>query len=278
MDKSLAPERWLPVVGFEGVYEVSDHGRVRSLDRVATGLNGVRRPISGRVLRGSVSVRGYYRVSLSWDGRQEWPQVSRLVLAAFVGACPAGQQAAHGDGKPWNNHVSNLRWATPKANTADKVIHGTMLYGETHWHAQVSEADVVAMRMAYDGTNRVELAAEYGIGNGCLTKILCGETWGHLEPPAAPYLLEQRAGGGRVTVTERDVKLMRVEYDGRNSTKLARRYGVTKPVVDGIVYGNKWRSVVPTIAPWFFAQLILREMKGDPNELMDLRLASARLS
>jgi hypothetical protein len=121
-------EIWRPIPGRNG-YEVSDLGRVRSVDRVVakTSRSGsiVLARLKGRVLRLSTAGSDYLFVSFS-RGRA---YVHHLVLEAFVGPRPAGYQAAHGDGNPINNTLANLRWATPKENEADKRMHGTLPVG-----------------------------------------------------------------------------------------------------------------------------------------------------
>lgn len=109
-------ETWLPVVGYEGLYEVSDLGRVRSLDRVVRQRNRwgteVDRAYPGRVLSPSADSSGYLQVTFSRDGIQYRPLVHHLVLAAFGPPRPEGYIADHADGDRRNNRVDNLRWAT----------------------------------------------------------------------------------------------------------------------------------------------------------------------
>lgn len=118
-------EQWKPVVGFEGLYEVSSRGRVRSLPHSAPGRPGVVMHFAGKVLPGSVNPQGYIEVGLSRDGVRTLRKVHRLVLEAFVGPRPDGTEGCHGDGDPGNNRLTNLRWDTRSANTYDKVRHGT---------------------------------------------------------------------------------------------------------------------------------------------------------
>lgn len=106
---------WRPVVGYEGAYEVSDAGQVRSIARRDT--RGAYRP--GRLLAQSTKERGHLAVSLWWGNRRRLIGVHRLVLEAFTGPCPDGMEACHYDGDAKNNHLSNLRWDTRVANAAD---------------------------------------------------------------------------------------------------------------------------------------------------------------
>lgn len=112
-------ERWLPVVGYEGFYEVSDQGNVRRV--MATAGAQV-----GRVLKATPSKKGYLRVTLHRDGERKDYWVHRLVLLAFVGPCPAGMEACHApDPDPANNRLVNLRWDTSGGNKLDSVAHGS---------------------------------------------------------------------------------------------------------------------------------------------------------
>lgn len=119
-------EQWRPALGFEGLYEVSDEGRVRSLDRVVPNGNHSKF-LRGKVLAQAVNpARGGYRsVTLYIDGRGHNRNPHRLVLEAFVGPRPIGMQACHRDGDPTNNRLDNLRWDSVSENNRDQVRHGT---------------------------------------------------------------------------------------------------------------------------------------------------------
>ena len=115
---------WRAVVGYEGLYEVSDSGAVRSLDRIKRNRWGDYTQ-RGRILKAATTKDGYPIVALMRDGELKSHRVHVLVLAAFVGPRPDGLQACHFDGDPSNNRIENLRWDTGSANTLDKIRHGT---------------------------------------------------------------------------------------------------------------------------------------------------------
>lgn len=121
---------WRDVPGYEGFYQVSDDGQVKSLDRVVlsrlkSGVRPWRR--TGRVLSAAAQPKGHMMVVLHRDGSGKTRSVHSLVLQAFVGPCPEGMECCHNDGNPANNHLGNLRWDTPSANVLDQVRHGTHL-------------------------------------------------------------------------------------------------------------------------------------------------------
>lgn len=117
-------ERWRPVVGHEGAYEVSDLGRVRSLDRYVE-CNGPLKGTydrfkKGRVLRPGPMPGGHLSVAL---GKGNSRCVHDLVLRAFVGPPPIGTEARHLDGVETNNRLDNLVWDTRGNNNRDKKWH-----------------------------------------------------------------------------------------------------------------------------------------------------------
>lgn len=125
-------EEWRPIPGYEGIYQVSNLGRVRSLDRRTWNPRGrgFWASLKGQDLRAVSLPTGHLYVKLLRDGQASQRQIHRLVLEAFVGPCPDGLEACHGDGDPTNNALPNLRWDTRSANLRDAVRHGT------HHHAK----------------------------------------------------------------------------------------------------------------------------------------------
>jgi hypothetical protein len=107
--------RWLPVLGYEGRYEVSDDGQVRSLLRWRGSQTRVLKPWPNRY--------GYWCVSLSSGGKRNG-LVHTLMLSAFVGPRPPGALALHTDDNQNNNTLPNLRWGTYSENLLDMVANG----------------------------------------------------------------------------------------------------------------------------------------------------------
>lgn len=129
-------EKWLPVPGYEGLYEVSALGCVRSLGRIIQVGNETRRKF-GSVLHlsrdGKASDGRYMYVGLSKDGVSKRCFVHRLVLEAFVGPCPEGMEALHGEGGSEDNRLVNLKWDTRAENNRDLVRQGRHHYAKrTH--------------------------------------------------------------------------------------------------------------------------------------------------
>lgn len=115
-------EEWRPVLGYEGLYEVSALGRVRSLDRTVVDSIGRRFRRQGRVLSTNFARSEYPKVELvSADGSGVTRRVHAIVAEAFHGPRPDGLEVCHEDGDPHNNRATNLRYDTRLANEHDKV-------------------------------------------------------------------------------------------------------------------------------------------------------------
>lgn len=126
-------EEWRAVPGWEGLYEVSSFGRVRSLDRFVASSRGHQQMRRGRVLKPPLDRGGRRFVGLHRDGQVTQCKVYKLVLEAFVGPRPERFDACHNDGNQLNDRLDNLRWASRSDNMLDAVKHGTHVWGRrTH--------------------------------------------------------------------------------------------------------------------------------------------------
>lgn len=188
---STEDEEWRAVIGYEGSYEVSSLGRVRSCDRyvevAASGHGRTYRPGYSRFARGipirqSLRRDGYLKVGLH-DGRGDrQPPVHRIVCEAFHGSPQSGQDAAHGDGVKTNNRADNLRWATRAENMADKVLHGTHARGDRAPSVKLDVQKVAAIRVALGaGASQRSLAREYGVSPSAINLIALGRNWAWLD-------------------------------------------------------------------------------------------------
>lgn len=183
-------ERWLPVVGYEGAYEVSDHGRVRSLDRLikVKGCVALRKH-KAAILKPCFSGNGYLEVGLS---RSRF-YVHRLVLSTFVGMSTGAEtDCDHIDGVRTNNRLSNLRWVTRKENLRAAVARRGewFLHGEDSVAAKLTAKQVRVLRHAWACRLRLpnprrrvgykELAEAFGVSKSTIQAVSTGMYWSHL--------------------------------------------------------------------------------------------------
>jgi hypothetical protein len=170
-------ENWLPVVGWEGFYEVSDLGNVRSVDRIIHDCQGNKR-FSGKFLTPWKHKSGHLYVSLRKNSTKQNAQVHRLVSIAFIGPVPDGKEVCHENGNAADNRLENLRYDTRANNIQDSKAHGTFLYGEKRPGAKLKEVDIVSIfEMNSNGFSITEIANKFNVKNNNISRILSGDRW-----------------------------------------------------------------------------------------------------
>lgn len=120
-------EIWRPVKGYEGLYEVSNKGRIRSLDRIAIFKDGRSRKYYGKVLEiKTVNNSGYLTVGLHNNGKQKTLLVHRVVAEAFIDNPNRYPEVNHIDQDKLNNRIENLEWCThiKNVNHGDEIERG----------------------------------------------------------------------------------------------------------------------------------------------------------
>jgi hypothetical protein len=160
-------EKWLPIVGYEGLYEVSDYGRIRSVARVAR---------YGRLRRFSRTHDDYWKVQLSAGGLNRHFFVHELVSVAFLGPRPEAAQIDHVDGDRGNNRLSNLCYVTQKENLRAAVLRrGEWRKYYPHrgnCKRKLSDAQVLEVRrLLTEGMSQAKIAQEFGVSSPNIWQI-----------------------------------------------------------------------------------------------------------
>ena len=167
-------EIWMPIPGYEGRYEASSLGRIRSLRS------------GGLVLKTPPDRDGYPHVSLRREGKLRVVHVHRLVAETFHGPSrPVHREVAHLDGNRANARADNLKWCSKVENHSHKRLHGTHQAGEKHPRAKLTNSDVIAIRAS--GERYADLAKRFGVSRHTISDIRRGRRWGsvHESPGAA---------------------------------------------------------------------------------------------
>ena len=192
--KLTREEKWKDIEGYEGIYQVSDGGRIRSVDRVVISKNGVKREVKGQLMKQSTSKYGYKVIILRKDGIKKNHRVHRLVAESFINKEKGKTLINHKDGNKRNNRVENLEWCTNSENMkhafkkdlkqpSNPNKHGLM-QGETHSRSKLTERDVLFIRensKVNGGVySNVELASKYDVTKSTIGYIVKEKTWTHL--------------------------------------------------------------------------------------------------
>lgn len=166
----MAAERWLPIPSYEGLYEASDFGRIRSLPRATT---------SGRILHPSPRDKnGRLKVSLSKNGKIKYCDVAVLVAITFIGPHLPGQQVRHGPAGVKDNSVTNLCYGSAKDNQRDRLRDGTWPSGELNTRARLTWKIADECRQRYENGERpTDLSREFGVTCSAISHIIHGRTW-----------------------------------------------------------------------------------------------------
>jgi len=183
----MSVEKWLPVPGFEGLYEVSSHGRVQKIAPWCDGVNHY----ATRLLPVDRAWSGHFRVNLTRPGRwQKAKSVHRLVMHAFARPPKPGEVVNHKDGDPGNNRFENLEYTTVQGNTlhAIRVLgRSTGKKGSKHPHAKLDESEVLEIiERLKQGEEHLHIAKDFGICYGTISNIARNSTWKHLSREAMP--------------------------------------------------------------------------------------------
>jgi len=162
-------EKWLPVVGYEDRYEVSNFGFVRN-------------SVTKAILSPYYDKKGYLKVGLfdivNGQGRRRQRGIHTLMLIAFKGPGPNRHECCHIDGNPANNRLDNLRWDSHRNNMLDRIEHGTVNHGERNGQAKLTREQIFAIRI--DQRTQSEIGKEYGIAQATVSQIKTKARWGHI--------------------------------------------------------------------------------------------------
>jgi hypothetical protein len=233
-------ERWLPCPGYEGLYEVSNLGRVRSLHFEPP-----------RILKFGTDQTDYPIVALSKNGSiknggtRKTFTVHRLVAIAFHGhkRNALHNEVAHLDGNRKNASADNLKWVSKVENMSHKLLHGTDHRGSKHPHAILNEGQVIRiLDLLVEGYSCNELAKQFGVKGSTIDCILKGKNWRHVPRPMGFSDRKFRGQAGTMNhnakFTEAEVlDIRRRRESGETCKSIGDRYGVWKGTISRIARG-----------------------------------------
>lgn len=190
----LPGETWKAVAGYEGLYEVSDFGRVRSLARVVMrGGSPLRKPAA--IKKCAMDGSGYLQARMTKGDEKKLYRVNRLVAFAFVDNPDGLPEVNHRDLNKLNNAAHNLQWSTRAENMAHAGRRGRMCgYMNPNKRVKLTPEKVAQIReLSAAGLTNSEIAKQFGVSNGAIWGVVSGVNWNPEIKEIAPRLLAEDA-------------------------------------------------------------------------------------
>lgn len=174
-------EEWKDILGYEGIYQVSNLGNIKSLYRTKLMYNGRIAPVYEKIL-GTTKTQGRYKsVTLCKDNTRRTVTVHRLVACAFLYNDTSTDVINHKDGNTLNNNVTNLEYCTQSHNVSHSYILGNAIQlGSKNANSSLTENDVIQIRNLLKSYTCKEIATQYNVSYYTISDIKRNRTWKHV--------------------------------------------------------------------------------------------------
>lgn len=186
MNQNTTAEIWKDIKGYEGHYQVSNHGNVRSCYREGIATNGRLFVVPSILIKKHISNAGYQRITVSKNRKTKHLTIHRLVAESFLDKKEDKNIVDHIDRNKENNHVDNLRWCNQKENI--KFFFDTFARkGETAANAKLTDKDVSHIKREMDRLMDIDkkyvekIAKGYGVSRDAIYKIKVKKYWSHIK-------------------------------------------------------------------------------------------------
>lgn len=178
----MQKEIWKEIEGYEGFYQISNLGRVKSIDRFVKGQIGLRKA-KGDLKIPTLGKRGYYEIGLNKNSSRKTVKIHRLIALHFIPNPENKPHINHIDGNKLNNKINNLEWCTHAENMRHARVNGLNKdVGETHHNAKLKNSDIIKIRYLRSKFNKThqEIANIFNVTRKNITSILNNKTWNHV--------------------------------------------------------------------------------------------------
>jgi len=170
-------EIWKDIPGYEGLYQVNNLGRIKSLSRRLKAKP--KRIIQERILKERIDRHGYIKVNIYKNGKIKVIKIHQIVALLFLNNFDKKREINHKDGNKQNNRIENLEWCTHKENMQHASKNGLMSRGEKHFSVKLTKKDVIKIKKFCDKTNQsdLEIALKFNISRKTINDIRHKRTW-----------------------------------------------------------------------------------------------------
>lgn len=182
METVIDCEIWKDIMGYEGLYKISNFGRIKSLDRFILRKTGILSRIKEKILKQNINNWGYLLVNLYKNTNAKSIKIHRFVAIHFIPNPSNLPEVNHIDGIKTNNKLENLEWSNKSLNQihAYKMGLSTPLSGEACPRSKLTNQDIINIRMAADLQSRASLGRKYKVSPQTISAIILNQTWKHI--------------------------------------------------------------------------------------------------
>ena len=217
----LDGEQWHDVGGYEGLYQVSNFGRVKSFHRGTV-----------KILKPALK-HCYLFIELNRAGNAEQILIHRLVAQEFIPNPDGKPQVNHRDGHKLNNYVDNLEWVTGSENQQHAVLNGLIKSGEKNYNAKLTNGQAEYIRENPNKLSQKELADKFGVRLATISNVQIGKCY--------------RSAGGTIRSAQKytprlsneireEIRQIYIKGDKAfGARSLARQYGCSKTTIQRIL-------------------------------------------
>jgi len=173
---------WKDIIGFEGLYQISNYGRVRSLTRTVVEKTGKSYTLQGRIMKVRVNKKtNYHQACLRKDGKYHYLYIHRLVAQAFLKG--EGEEVNHIDCNKGNNYFENLEWCSRLENSNHASKNARFKRGNSHHMTRLKESEVIKIKLLLkDATlTQTEIADRFNTNKSVISDIKRGISWNWLK-------------------------------------------------------------------------------------------------
>lgn len=229
-------EVWKDIPGYEGLYQASNKGLIRSLDKDVWNGHAYYR-VPGRIMRPKIKNSGYKELVLRKNNKAKSITLHRLICITFNGdRRDEGLIVCHKDGDPLNNSAENLYWATHKQNTQDMIDHGNSTFGKKARHVKLTEKEV--LEIFHSTETQKALAEKYNVTRGAIGDIKRGDNWWWLTT-GKKYKAKHKKYARKLN----DDLALKIYNDKKIARDIAEEYGIGLDAVYRIKQKKTWAHI-----------------------------------
>lgn len=178
----ISGEIWSDIQGYEGHYQVSNLGRIKSLDRTVLRTNNSPQPRKGKILKLTNSVKGYFQTQLCRGGKRKTKVLHRIIAETFLIRVKDHNEINHKNGIKNDNRIENLEWSTRSKNMKHAFHIGLISNkGKNNANVKLTEKQVLEIRSLEGKYLLREIGKMYNVDLQTIHKIIKRKSWNHLK-------------------------------------------------------------------------------------------------